>query len=47
MSVEVNKQCGYCFNRGTMCPLYGIEIVKVNRDRRRNCRKVINKRAAK
>lgn len=43
----INAQCGYCYNKGLICPLFKMEIINLNRQKRRDCRKYISRTARK
>lgn len=43
----IHPQCGYCYNKGLICPLFKIEIMNVNRERRRRCKQYIKRQVRK
>lgn len=43
VEMPVHTQCGYCSQKGLMCPLFKVEIINVNREGRRKCRQYINR----
>ena len=43
----INAQCGYCYNKGLICPLFKIEIMNVNREGRRRCKQYIKRQVRK
>lgn len=47
VEMPVHTQCGYCSQKGLMCPLFKIEIINVNREGRRKCKQYIKRQVRK
>lgn len=43
VKMTAEEQCGGCAKKGPICPLFGLLIGQINRERRRKCVAIVRK----
>ena len=43
VKMTAEEQCGHCAKKSPICPIFGLPIGQINRERRRKCVSIIRK----